>query len=178
MTTGRGLRGSFEIRRAHKADAAAVSGFAARLFRATYGDDTPASDLHSYIEKNFSTERQEAEIVDPFAAVFLAMADGQVVGYAHVILDGANGSAAFLNRIYVDAEWRGIGLADDLLEAVTGECRERDFASLELTVFERNSRALAFYKRIGFAATGTTTFVVGEDIQSDIVMALDLARPA
>ncbi|WP_246764408.1 GNAT family N-acetyltransferase [Rhizobium leguminosarum] len=84
-----------------------MSGFAARLFRDTYGSDTAASDLESYIDKNFSTERQEAGILDPSAAVFVAMVDDLIIGYAHVVVRSADGRSALLNRIYVDAEWRG-----------------------------------------------------------------------
>ncbi|UVD56078.1 GNAT family N-acetyltransferase [Rhizobium sp. Pop5] len=162
------------IRRARRSDARALSGFAARLFRDTYGSDTAASDLESYIDKNFSTERQEAEIANPSAAVFVAISDDLIIGYADVVLRSADGASALLNRIYVDAEWRGRGLAGGLLDAAIGESAQRGATHLELTVFERNSRALAFYKRAGFAATGSTTFMVGDDPQTDVVMQLDL----
>lgn len=164
------------IRRARQSDAEALSGFAARLFRETYGDDTAASDLDAYIYKNFSTRRQQAEITDPSGAVFLATADDLIIGYAHVVMGSADSGSAFLSRIYVDAEWRGCGLAKDLLTAVVGESQQRGFTCLELTVFERNSRALAFYKRAGFSAAGSTTFLVGEDLQTDVVMKLDLVH--
>jgi len=176
VVTERGLTGSFVIRRARPSDAGALSGFAARLFRATYGNDTAASDLDSYIYKNFSAEHQEAEIVDPSAAVFLATADDLIIGYAHVIVGTADKRSALLNRIYINAEWRGSGLANDLLQAVVGESEQRGVTRLELTVFERNVRAIAFYKRAGFAATGSTTFMVGEDLQTDVVMKLDLVE--
>ncbi len=153
-----------------------MSGFAARLFRATYSGDTAASDLDSYIHGSFTPERQEAEIVDPSAAVFLATANDQIIGYAHVIAGQADKRPARLNRIYIDAEWRGTGLANDILEAVLGEAAQRGVTRLELTVFERNVRAIAFYKRVGFAATGSTTFMVGDDLQADVVMEMDLAE--
>ncbi|MEY9828911.1 ribosomal protein S18 acetylase RimI-like enzyme [Sinorhizobium fredii] len=174
----RGIRltGLFVIRRARQSDAGALSDFAARLFRATYSSDTAASDLDSYIYKSFGMERQEAEIIDPSAAVFLATADDQIIGYAHVIVGLADKRSALLNRIYINSEWRGSGLANDLLEAVLGESEQRGVTRLELTVFERNVRAIAFYKRAGFAATGSTTFTVGEDLQTDVVMEMDLVE--
>ena len=164
------------IRRARRSDARALSSFAARLFRDTYDSSTEASDLESYIGKNFSAERQEDEIADPSAAVFVAMADDLIIGYAHVVARSGDGRSARLNRIYVDAEWRGSGLASGLLDTVVGEAGQRGATHLELTVFERNSRALAFYKRAGFAAIGSTTFMVGEDPQTDVVMQLDLSK--
>ncbi|MBB2752164.1 UNVERIFIED_ORG: GNAT superfamily N-acetyltransferase [Rhizobium aethiopicum] len=172
--TERALPAASVIRRAHRSDAEALSNFAVRLFRDTYSDDTAASDLESYIDKHFSTERQAVEIDDPSAAVFVAMADDLIIGYAYVVVRSADGRSALLNRIYVDARWRGRGLAGDLLDAVVGEAGQRGVTHLKLTVFERNSRALAFYKRVGFAAIGSTTFMVGEDPQTDIVMQLDL----
>jgi ribosomal protein S18 acetylase RimI-like enzyme len=166
--------GSFVIRRACQSDAGVLSDFAARLFRATYSSDTTAADLDAYIYKNFSTERQEAEIDDLSAAVFLATVDDLIIGYAHVVVESADSRSARLNRIYIDAEWRGRGLANDLLDAVLSESEKRGVTRLELTVFERNARAIAFYKRAGFAATGSTTFAVGEDLQTDVVMEMDL----
>jgi ribosomal protein S18 acetylase RimI-like enzyme len=169
------LAGSFVIRRARQSDAAALCDFAARLFRATYASETAASDLDSYIDQNFSTERQAAEIADPSAAVLLATADDIVIGYADVIVDPADAPAAFLNRIYIDADWRGRGLANHLLDAILDEAARRGATRLTLTVFERNSRAIAFYKKVGFTPAGTTTFTVGDDVQTDIVMEMDLA---
>lgn len=173
MTEG-ALPAASMIRRARRSDAEALSDFAVRLFRDTYSGDTAASDLESYIDEHFSTERQAAEIDDPSAAVFVAMVDNLIIGYAHVVVRLADERSALLKRIYVDAGWRGRGLASGLLDAVVGEAGERGVRHLELTVFERNNRALAFYRRVGFAASGSTTFMVGEDPQTDVVMQLDL----
>ncbi|MBB2706258.1 MULTISPECIES: hypothetical protein [Rhizobium] len=74
MTEG-ALPAASMIRRARRSDAEALSDFAVRLFRNTYSGDTAASDLESYIDEHFSTERQAAEIDDPSAAVFVAMAE-------------------------------------------------------------------------------------------------------
>ncbi|WP_315856613.1 GNAT family N-acetyltransferase [Rhizobium leguminosarum] len=171
---GIGLMGSFVIRRACQSDAGALSKFAARLFRATYSSNTAAADLDAYIYKNFNRQRQEAEIVDLSAAVFLATTDDLIIGFAQVVVGSTESRSALLNRIYIDAEWRGSGLANDLLDTVVSESAQRGVTRLELTVFERNARAIAFYKRAGFAATGSTTFAVGEDLQTDVVMEMDL----
>ncbi|TAY76090.1 GNAT family N-acetyltransferase [Rhizobium ruizarguesonis] len=168
------LMGSFVIRRACQSDAVGLSNFAARLFRATYSSNTAAADLDAYIYKNFNRERQEAEIADLSAAVFLATVDDLIIGFAQVVVGSTDSRSALLNRIYIDAEWRGSGLANDLLDTVVSESAQRGVRRLELTVFERNARAIAFYKRAGFAATGSTTFAVGDDLQTDVVMEMDL----
>jgi ribosomal protein S18 acetylase RimI-like enzyme len=45
--------------------------------------------------------------------------------------------------------------------------------TLWLGVWERNQRAIAFYRKSGFADVGTQIFVLGTDHQHDLV----LARP-
>jgi ribosomal protein S18 acetylase RimI-like enzyme len=43
---------------------------------------------------------------------------------------------------------------------------------LWLAVWRENPRAIAFYTRRGFTPVGETTFVLGSDLQHDVVMAL------
>jgi hypothetical protein len=45
-------------------------------------------------------------------------------------------------------------------------------------VWERNPRAIAFYHRWGFLDVGTTTFMLGHDLQTDRVMARRVAGVA
>ncbi|MEX2692076.1 N-acetyltransferase family protein [Rhizobium mongolense] len=168
MTTG------VLLRRAEPRDAEALSTFAARVFWETYADDTAASDLTAYIGKNFRVARQHAEIVDPCGAVFLAVKgqDGRtILGYAQLVVEAPCDAPPLLNRLYIEREFRGTGLAGRLLEEVRSECRRRGAAKLRLTVFEKNTRAISFYKQSGFAVTGFTTFRVGYDVQRDIEMA-------
>lgn len=163
------------LRRAEPRDAELLSMFAARLFRETYAGDTAAADLADYIGKNFRADRQRAEIVDPGGVVFLAVRDQDdraIIGYAHLVVHPPGGGSPILSRLYIEKECRGIGLAGRLLDEVRSECRRRGAAELRLTVFEKNARAIAFYRRSGFVVTGITTFTVGEDVQRDIEMQL------
>lgn len=162
------------IRRALPDDAASLSVFAARLFRSTYSDDTAATDLDAYIEGHLTAGHFAAEIADPEGAVFLAMAGDAIAGYIHLLARADEGPLAVLNRIYVDSAFRGSGLSGALLQAVIDEAKRRDAARLQLTVYERNKRAIAFYEKMGFVTVGTTTFVVGDDPQTDFVMQLRL----
>jgi GNAT superfamily N-acetyltransferase len=149
-----------------------LSVFAARLFRETYAGDTAASDLADYIDKNFRPERLHAAIADPCGVVFLAVKrHGAILGYAHLL---AGEDMPFLNRLYVDEELRGTGLAERLLNQVRSECWRRGAATLRLSVFEKNARAIAFYRRSGFVVTGVTTFMVGDDKQTDIEMQMPI----
>lgn len=149
------------ISQARQADAEALSTFASRLFRETYSADLTPADLAEYISKSFRAEHQEAEIADPAGAVFIAAVDGgeqRIAGYAHIAADDANPGSLFLNRLYVDASWRGLGLAGRLLEEVVRECRQRGVDHLRLTVYEKNDRAIGILQALGICGDRANDF--------------------
>ena len=160
----RGTLSDVIIRRAVAADAEALASFGARLFAATYADDTPAAELATYLAEHFGPELQRAEILDPSGCVFVAMeASDQMVGYAHAIKDG---DAMLLNRLYLERRARGTGLAARFLNAIETQCRGLGLEKLRLSVFDKNARAIAFYRRAGFATVGTASFRMGEEVQA------------
>ena len=53
--------------------------------------------------------------------------------------------------------------------------RDKRADTLWLGVWERNPRAIAFYRKCGFEDAGTQTFVLGTDHQRDLVLARPLA---
>jgi ribosomal protein S18 acetylase RimI-like enzyme len=59
------------------------------------------------------------------------------------------------------------------MAAAVEAARARGARTLWLGVWERNERAIAFYRKSRFADVGTQTFVLGTDRQRDLV----LARP-
>ncbi|MBP2414664.1 GNAT superfamily N-acetyltransferase [Arthrobacter stackebrandtii] len=75
---------------------------------------------------------------------------GTMGGY---VPDSATGP--LLVGVFVVPEWRGTGagLADALLESVEEWARAKD-GRLTLHVHEDNARAISFYERHGYAATG------------------------
>lgn len=169
--------GSIVLRHATIADAAALSRFAARTFQEAFGSENKAIDMEAYMLEAFSPAVQSAEIADRAASVILAVRRGvsgeALIGYAHLVADEA-GASIQLKRLYVDARWRGRGLSPLLMDEVLCECRRRGAERLWLAVWERNDRAIVFYKKIGFHISGQQTFRLGEDVQIDHVMEMVL----
>jgi ribosomal protein S18 acetylase RimI-like enzyme len=171
------------IRRALPADAAALAGFAARLFRETYGPaadpalsgGSRAEDVEAYVGPHFTPARQAAELADPALTTFVAVAsNGAFAGYAQLRAPSPHPAAgprgAELARLYVDPAWQGRGVADALMAAVTAAAREGGAPALWLAVLRRNARAVAFYHRHGFTPAGTSTFPMGAEVQHDWIM--------
>jgi len=163
------------LRSATIADADALSRFAARVFRQTFDAVSSAADMEAYLRESYSPAIQAQEIADDQATWFLAedgSASGDaLVGFAHFTEDGTSASIE-LRRIYVDGRWQGRGLAKRLLDEVFRECRRRSTKRLWLSVWHRNHRAVAFYKKTGFRISGEMMFQWGCGLEAGFVMEL------
>jgi ribosomal protein S18 acetylase RimI-like enzyme len=166
----------WSIRRAEAADAAALAALAERTFRAAFEADNTAEDMAAHAARSYSTDRQAAEIADPQLRTLVAESDGDLVGYAQLKhgpppLCVADAAPLELARFYVDAAWHGRGLAQALMRAAVEAAAACGAQTLWLGVWERNPRAIRFYRKVGFAEVGTQIFRLGSDDQQDLVMA-------
>ena len=55
------------------------------------------------------------------------------------------------------AEYRGRGIGERLIRATLEAARDAGFERIELSVYARNARAEALYRKVGFALEGTRT---------------------
>ena len=164
------------LRPAVAADATALSALAARCFHDTYAADNRPEDLWAYITAHFHPAQQQAELADPALRTWLAEEGDRLVGFAQLAWGGELPAAVTqdrpvaLHRFYVVREQQGTGLAGRLMAAIRQEAAQAGVGHLWLSVWERNARAIAFYRKCGFEAVGHTTFDVGADRQRDWVM--------
>jgi diamine N-acetyltransferase len=168
------------FRAATAGDARTLSQLAERTFRDAFSAENRPSDLDIHCSRSYSPEAQERELRDPRMATVVAEQEGALVAYAQLQLgagpDGAaDASAVELRRFYVLQALHGSGLAQRLMQMVMDEATERGGHQLWLGVWERNPRAIRFYEKCGFSAIGERTFVLGDDPQRDLLMALPLS---
>jgi ribosomal protein S18 acetylase RimI-like enzyme len=172
------------VRPAIIADAASLSQLGAATFRETFeGENTP-EDIARYLAQAFTPKQQAAEIADPAGAVLLAerrhaSEEARLVGYVHLASGPAPGAVQGprpleLKRLYVARAWHGQGVAQALMDAALDAARVRGAETLWLGVWERNARAVAFYRKYGFTRVGEHTFVLGSDAQTDWLLAMPL----
>jgi len=79
-----------------------------------------------------------------------------------------------LKRIYIFSRYHGGGLARRMVEVAVGAAKELGKSRMLLGVYGENHRAIAFYRKAGFEMIGERTFVVGQQVFHDKVMALAL----
>lgn len=167
------------IRNATPADATSLSDFATRTFIETYADYPDPTNLRLYAAEAFAPARQALELADPAASTLLAYRGDTLCGFAQIRLGhpgprSTNGASAELHRLYVDRRWHGRGVAGELLAHGCADAIAAGSAALWLKVWERNARAIAFYRKSGFVDVGIVDFFVRHDRLTDRVMVLTL----
>ena len=167
------------IRTAVPADALRLSQLAESTFRETFAAANTVDDMALHCAASYGEGIQSAEIAHPMMATLLAERERQLVGFAQLRWGSApacvtGASPGEVQRIYVASEWHGKGIAQSLMHACLEALRQRGSDVVWLAVWERNPRAIAFYRKIGFVECGSHTFPVGNDPQRDIVMAREL----
>lgn len=167
---------ALHVRPGTRDDAAALADFARRIFIETFAADNDPADFQRYLDEAFGVPQQTAELTSPHVRVLLGEADGALVAYALLRDDRRaaciTGRAPLeLQRFYVDRRLHGTGAAGSLMAAVLQTAREQNADTLWLGVWDRNARAIAFYRKHGFRDIGEQTFMMGSDRQTDRVMA-------
>ena len=88
------------------------------------------------------------------------------------------GGRGEIQRLYVRREAQGTGLAHILMRACIDEIARRGSDLAWLGVWEKNPRAIAFYRKFGFTEAGDHVFPVGDDPQRDVIMVRPIQRAA
>ncbi len=160
-------------------DAEMLSELGARTFFDTFAKDNTPENMAVHLKKSFAPEIQLAELSDPDNIFLIVEDDGKPVGYAQLtlvsqeeFLTGTN--PLEIRRIYASQEYLGKGVGKELMQAAIREAKQRGCDSVWLGVWEKNPRAIEFYKKWGFKEVGTHIFSVGDDPQRDFVMELTL----
>jgi ribosomal protein S18 acetylase RimI-like enzyme len=170
------------IRRGASADAAPLAALAERTFRDTFAADNKSVDMDAYCATAYSPAIQGRQLADPDIDTLVVDLDGTLVGYAQLrpgaptVIPGRG--AIELWRFYVERTQHGRGVAAALMDATVAAARARGARTIWLGVWERNFRAQAFYRKVGFVDVGAQPFVLGTDVQMDRIMARALAQPA
>jgi ribosomal protein S18 acetylase RimI-like enzyme len=166
----------FLIRHASSADNILLAELGAQTFAESFAADNTPENMSAYLADSFSPEKQARELTDPDSRFLIIELDRTAVGY--VQLSFGHAPAAVLGRkpmeivrIYARKEWIGRGVGTQLMKAALRQAERAGCDVVWLGVWERNSRAIAFYRKWGFEQVGTQTFQLGEDLQNDLVMA-------
>jgi ribosomal protein S18 acetylase RimI-like enzyme len=163
------------IRPASREDADILTELGIRTFRDTFGPDNDPQDLQAYLASAFTPPQIAAELADPAVTFLLAYAAVKPIGYAKLmsgkVPESVQGCKPIeLVRLYVEKGVIGKGCGAALMTACIEAARKSGYETLWLGVWERNAYAQNFYRKWGFRQVGFKEFIVGTDVQKDLIM--------
>ena len=138
------------VRPATPADIRILADFNCRLAAETEGMTLDPDTVQSGVTRGMDAGDE--------VQYFVAEADGAVVGQVMLTRewsDWRDGWMAWLQSVYVAAQYRGQGVFRKLLDEVTGQLTaQTDVVCLRLYVEQENEAAIATYGRLGFRHPG------------------------
>ena len=144
-------------------------------FNDTFKDQNSPENMIDYLKKAFHIKQLEREISNTSSQFFFVYFNNEVAGYLKVNTDDAQSEemgdqSLEIERVYIKRDFQKYGLGKCLLNKAQESAIERNKKNIWLGVWEKNDNAIAFYKRMGFVQTGTHSFYMGDEEQTDIIM--------
>jgi diamine N-acetyltransferase len=156
-------------------DAAALAEFPARAFSDTFAADNRPEDIRAHLESSYGLRQQSKELSDADVQPCLhskAMHCAPTRSCGEPPLLPARPLASpRLTRSSCTA----FTSTSPPMAAARQSAQSFGAQHLWLGAWERNARAIAFYRKMGFADVGQVDFYVGPDRQTDRVMVASMA---
>jgi ribosomal protein S18 acetylase RimI-like enzyme len=150
-----------------------------QTFYETYADGNTKENMQKYLDEVFTLDNLIAELTNPDTEIYYAIHDLKVIGYikinrgeAQTDLKGQN--SLEIERIYVLKEFQGNRVGQILFDQAREIAISKKADYLWLGVWEKNPKAMHFYKRNGLIEFDKHIFKLGDDMQTDIMMKLPL----
>ncbi len=150
-----------------------------QTFAETFAAYNTAANMHKYLEERFSAKILIDEINNENSEFYFAYHNTHIVGYLKLNFGQAqtelrDANAIEIERIYVLKEYHGKGIGQLLYERVLQIAVQKGIKYIWLGVWEKNKRAIGFYKKNNFVEFDKHIFILGNDKQTDIMMKYQL----
>lgn len=150
-----------------------------QTFHETFSESNSEENMKNYLEEGFSTEKLIAELNDKNSEFYFAKIDKKIIGYLKINFGASQtelkeNKALEIERIYVSKEFHGKNVGQLLYDKAILIAKQKNVKYVWLGVWEKNIRAINFYKKNGFVAFDKHIFKLGNDEQTDIMMKLKL----
>mgnify|MGYP001484347830 CR=1 FL=1 len=123
-----------------------------------------------YMLEKIQSEEAIAHQISNGYSYFLLFYNGLPCGYLALVPDTAE-AKMMLSKIYVDADFRGLHLGEQLLGTAIAETQKICFKTLWLTVNRYNANSINWYQKHGFNIVKEVKIDIGNGfVMDDYVM--------
>lgn len=160
------------------ADISQIQSIGRDTFIETFTEHNTTEDMQTYLDTSFDTGKLTKQLNDPDCGFYVAVLDTKVIGYLKVNSGKSqtelkDENSIEIERIYVLKAFHGKKVGQLLYEKALHLARLAQAEYVWLGVWEKNQRAIQFYKKNGFIEFDTHIFKLGSDEQTDIMMRLN-----
>jgi ribosomal protein S18 acetylase RimI-like enzyme len=167
------------IREANRQDAELLVALGKRTFKEAFAEQTAPADMAAYLQTTFSIDGIKAQLKNKDSLYLIIQLQANPLGYAYLYPTQPpacikDPEAIQLIRFYLLKKCYGLGVGNTLMQTCLDKSSVRSYRTVWLSSWELNGRANAFYKRWHFKVVGRQKFMVGSDVQNDLIFARDL----
>ncbi len=170
---------NIQIRAVQRTDLETLQEIGKLTFAETFVDDCEPSDMEKYLEAKHNLDLLKLELENPESQFFFAEIKNEVIAYLKINWGKAQKESKLKNaleveRLYVLSNFQRVQVGQALMNKALAIATEENFEWLWLGVWENNTKAIRFYKKNGFVIFDKHPFVVGTDVQTDVLMKRNL----
>lgn len=156
-------------------DVAQLQDISIQTFAETFSAVNTPEDMAQYLNESLSLSKLSDELNNKSSQFYFAVQGEQVIGYlklntGQAQTDVKDNDALEIERIYVSQAFLGKNIGKLLYEKAVQIARQVGARYIWLGVWEKNFRAISFYKKNGFVEFDQHVFMLGTDRQIDIMM--------
>ena len=171
--------GEIKVRKITSVDLTDLVKISRQTFNETFEEVNSEEDMQKYLSENLSEEQLQSELDNPESEFYFAENKDEILGYLK--LNSGNSqtenkteNSIEIERIYVLKEFLRMKIGQLLLYHSTQTAKEKKAEFIWLGVWEHNERALKFYGKNGIEVYSKHDFVLGKDVQTDLLMKMNL----
>ncbi len=122
-------------------------------------NDNDYDDAFKIIKEAFSCEKSKAS--SSFINEYVACLDGNIVGYFYLLDDidiVKNIKILHLHYICVASKYRGMGIANEMMNFILNYAKDNNYERVELTSKNQRLAAHKLYEKYGFVIRDTSVY--------------------
>ena len=151
-----------------------------KTFKQTFAASNSSKNVSLYLRNKMSIKQLKQEVCDTNSKFYFIKKKNKIIGYTKLNFKDSQREKMYINNgfeiesIYLITEYQGVGVGKKILTKIFKIGKERNYEKLWLGVWEKNFKAINFYRKNGFKKFGKYNFLLGNDIQTDYLMEIDI----
>lgn len=163
------------IKQCTTSDAPQLQDISILTYKETFDEHNSEENMNAYLEAAYNLPKLEKELANPNSYFYFALVEGDVAGYLKLNTDAAqtepmDEQSLELERIYILKRYQKNGVGKVLMDKAFEMAEALGKEKIWLGVWEHNDNARAFYEKKGFVETGSHSFFMGDDEQTDLIL--------